>query len=204
MEGPQNRMFETHAYVLSVVPPKEFLRDSRPRGDTIVQGIGESHFTLLEMIPHKGVKVHPQERVSIQRNSTSKIDHVKRRIFYEDLVPESVAELALVIEIIVTKHEMKYVQFFNEASPITTRMHSLQLLPGIGQTLMWAILEERKRKPFKSFDDIAARTKLQNPKKVITARIIDELKEDVKRWLFVRPPKREEDERDTRKRAPRR
>jgi len=204
MEGTQNRMFETHAYVLSVVPPKEFLRDSRPRGDTIVQGIGESHFTLLEMIPQKGAKVHPQERVSIQRNSTSKIDHVKKRIFYEDLVPESVAELGLVIEIIVTKHENKFVQFFNEASPITTRMHSLQLLPGIGQTLMWAILEERKHKPFKNFDDIAARTKLQNPKKVITARIIDELREDVKRWLFVRPPKRDEDERDTRDRAPRR
>ena len=204
MEGPQNRMFETHAYVLSVVPPKEFLRDSRPRGDTIVQGIGETHFTLLEMVPQRGVKPHPQERVSIQRNSVSKIDHVKRRIFYEDLVPESVAELALVIEIIVTKHEHKFVQFFNEASPITTRMHSLQLLPGIGQTLMWAILEERKREPFKNFEDIAGRTKLQNPKKVISARIIDELKEDVKRWLFVRPPKREEDEGNYRDRPPRR
>ena len=204
MEGPQNRMFETHAYVLSVVPPKEFLRDSRPRGDTIVQGIGETHFTLLEMIPQRGVKPHPQERVSIQRNSVSKIDHVKRRIFYEDLVPESVAELALVIEIVVTKHEHKFVQFFNEASPITTRMHSLQLLPGIGQTLMWAILEERKREPFKNFEDIAARTKLQNPKKVITARIIDELQEDVKRWLFVRPPKRDEDEGNYRDRPTRR
>ena len=111
------------------------------------------------------------------------------------------------IEMIVTKHEHKFVQFFNEAAPITTRMHSLQLLPGIGQTLMWAILEERKREPFKSFDDIAARTKLQNPKKVMTARIIDELKEDVKRWLFVRPPKRDEEERDRerdRSRTPRR
>jgi len=204
MEGPQNRMLETHAYVLSIIPPKEFLRDSRPRGDTIVQGIGESHFTLLEMIPQRDVKLHPQERVSIQRNSVSKIDHVKRRVFYEDLVPESVAELALVIEIIVTKHEHKFVQFFNEASPITTRMHSLQLLPGIGQTLMWAILEERKREPFKNFEDIAARTKLQNPKKVITARIIDELKEEVKRWLFVRPPKREEEEQNHRDRPPRR
>jgi putative nucleotide binding protein len=156
------------------------------------------------MIPQRGVTVHPQERVSIQRNTASKIDHVKRRVFYEDLVPESVAELALVIEIIVTKHEHKFVQFFNEAQPITTRMHSLQLLPGIGQTLMWAILEERKREPFKSFEDIAARTKLQNPKKIITARIIDELKEDVKRWLFVRPPKRDDDEQNHRDRPPRR
>ena len=196
MEGQQNRQFETHAYVLSVVPPKEFLRDSRPRGDTVIQGIGETNFTLLEMIPQRGVMLHPQEHVSIERNAKSKIDHVRRRIFYEDLVPESVTELPLVIEMVVTKHEHRYVQFFNEAAPITTRMHSLQLLPGIGQTLMWAILEERKREPFKNFEDIAARTKLQNPKKVMTARIIDELREDVKRWLFVRPPKRDEEERD--------
>lgn len=203
MEGQQNRQFETHAYVLSVVPPKEFLRDSRPRGETVIQGIGEFHFTLLEMIPQRGVTLHPQDRVSIERNAKSKIDHVKRRIFYEDLVPESVTELPLVVEMLVTKHEHKYVQFFNEAAPITTRMHSLQLLPGIGQTLMWAILEERKREPFKSFDDIAARTKLQNPKKVMTARIIDEIREDVKRWLFVRPPKRDEEERE-RPHSPRR
>ena len=196
MEGQQNRQFETHAYVLSIVPPKEFFRDSRPRGDTVIQGIGESHFTLLEMIPHRGMKPHPQERVSIERNVKSKIDHVRRRIFFEHLVPESVTELPLVIEMIVTKHEHRFVQFFNEAAPLTTRMHSLQLLPGIGQTLMWAILEERKRDPFKNFEDIAARTKLQNPKKVITSRIIDELREEVKRWLFVRPPKRDDDEND--------
>ncbi len=186
-------MFETHAYVLSVVPPKVYLRDSRPRDETVVQGIGESFFTLLEMVPYRGANLHPQERLSIERDARSKIDHIKRRIFYEDLAPESEAELPLVVEIIVTKHEHKYVQFFNEAAPITTRLHSLQLLPGIGQTLMWALLDERKRNPFKSFEDIAARTKLQNPKKVLTARIIDELKEDVKRWLFVRPPRRDDD-----------
>lgn len=188
-------MFETHAYVLSVVPPKIFLRDSRPRGETLVQGIGESHFTLLEMVPERGATLRPEERVSIQRDVPSKISHVRRRIFYEDLTPESESELPLVIEIIITKHEARYVQFFNEAAPLTTKMHSLQLLPGIGQALMWAILEERKKEPFKSFDDIAERTKLRNPKKVIAARIIDELKEDVKRWIFVRPPRREPEER---------
>ncbi|MFQ5833043.1 MAG: DUF655 domain-containing protein [Candidatus Thorarchaeota archaeon] len=193
MEGHQDRMYETHAYVLAVIPPKVYLRDSRPRGETVVQGIGESFFTLLEMIPQRGAKPHPQERLSIDRNTRSKIDHVKKRIFYEDLAPESAAELPLVVEIVVTKHEHKFVQFFNEAAPITTRQHSLQLLPGIGQTLMWALLEERKKEPFKSFEDIAARTKLQNPKKVITARIIDELREDVKRWLFVRPPRRNDE-----------
>jgi putative nucleotide binding protein len=59
---------------------------------------------------------------------------------------------------------------------------------------MWAILEERKKEPFKSFDDISTRIKLQNPKKAITARIITELSEDTKRWLFVRPPSRNDEQ----------
>ena len=204
MEGSQNRAFETHGYVLAVIPPKVYLRDGRPRGEIVVQAIGESFFTLLELAPHRGETLNSQERVNISRNARGKIDHVRRRIFFDDLAPESAAELQLVIEMIVTKDEHKYVQFFNEANPITTRMHSLQLLPGIGKTLMWALLEERKREPFKNFEDIAARTKLQNPKKVISARIIDELKEEVKRWLFVRPPKRDEDDDRDRDRRPRR
>lgn len=197
MEGTQGRRYESHAYVLAVIPPKTYLRDSRPRGITVVQAVGESLLTLLELTPISGVNIRPQERVSIERGPSSKIDRVLRRIAYADLAPESSAELPLVIEMIVTKHEQKYVQFFNEAQPITTRMHSLQLLPGVGQTLMWALLEERKKEPFKSFEDIAARTKLQNPKKAVTARILEEIQEDVKRWLFVRPPPRDDEwERD--------
>jgi len=195
MESSQGRMYESHAYVLAVSQPKVYLRDSRPRGDPIVQAVGESHFTLLELVPRGGTRFKPQDRVSIQKDSQTNIDHVKRRVFYEDLIPESTAELPFVIELIVTKHEHKFVQFFNEAKPITTRMHSLQLLPGVGKTLMWALLDERKKAPFKNFEDIAARTKLQNPKKTITARIINELKEDVKRWIFVRPSRRSDDER---------
>ncbi len=196
MEATPGRARESHAYVLAVIPPKTYLRDPRPRGETVVQAVGEDFFTLLELVPKRGARLHPQERVAIRRNAKSKIERVKRRIDYEDLAPESVAELPLVIEIIVTKHEYKFVQFFNEAQPITTRMHSLQLLPGVGQTLMWALLEERKKEPFKSFADIASRTKLQNPKKVVTARIIDELREDVKRWIFVRPPRRNDEQRE--------
>jgi len=186
-------MHESHAYILAVIPPKMYLRERRPRGTTTAQAIGESYFTLLELVPRRGMTLRPQERVSLERNSRSKIERVSRRLRYEDLAPESTAELPLVVEIIVTKHENRFVQFFNEAPPITTRLHSLQLLPGIGQTLMWDILEERKKEPFKNFEDIAQRTKLQNPRKVVTARIIQELQGDVKRWLFVRPPPQEDE-----------
>lgn len=193
MDGAQGRLSETHAYVLAVIPPKLHLRPSRTRGETVIHAVGESYFTLLELIPAAGARTHSHERVSIQKTANGKVDYVKRRLVYEDLAPESVSELPLVVEIIVTKHENRFIQFFNEAQPLTTRMHSLQLLPGIGQTLMWALLEERKKEPFKSFEDISARTKLQNPKKAVTARIITELSEDTRRWLFVRPPPRDEE-----------
>ncbi len=192
MEDSHSKAYEKYAYILAVIPPKITFRSTRPRGETVIQAIGEEYFTLLELIPRKGVKLHPQERVHIAKNARGKIDRVKRRIFYDDLTPESEEVLPLVIDIIVTKYEMKYVEFFNTSQPITTRMHSLQLLPGIGQTLMWAILEERKKEPFRSFDDISARTKLQHPKKAIKERILAELREEVKRWLFVKPPHREE------------
>ncbi|MCF2135823.1 MAG: DUF655 domain-containing protein [Candidatus Thorarchaeota archaeon] len=193
MDGTQRRMHESHAYILAVIPPKVYLRDTRPRGITVAQAVGESYFTLLEVVPNRGANLRPHERVSLDRSARNRIERVSRRLRYEDLTPESTAELPLVVEMIVTKHESKFVQFFNEAPPITTRKHSLQLLPGIGQTLMWALLEERKKEPFRNFEDISDRTKLQNPKKVVTARIIQELQGDVKRWLFVRPPPQEEE-----------
>ncbi|MFO7835057.1 MAG: DUF655 domain-containing protein [Candidatus Thorarchaeota archaeon] len=190
MENTRAKKYESHAYVLAVAQPKGFRRDSKD-SVSVVQGLGETYLTLLEMVPRPNVNFGTGERISLKKGARSKIDHVKRRISYEDLTPESKSELPLVVEIIVTKHEAKFVKWYNQANPITTRLHSLQLLPGVGQALMWAILEERKKEPFKSFEDISERTKLQSAKKAVKERILEELKGDVKRWLFVRPPIRE-------------
>lgn len=190
MEDTRPKKYESHTYVLAVAQPQGFRRDSRDSAP-VVQGLGETYFTLLEMVPRRNANFGTGERISLKKGARSKIDHVKRRISYEDLTAESKSQLPLVVEIIVTKHESKFVKWYNQANPITTRLHSLQLLPGVGQALMWAIIEERKKEPFKSFDDIAERTKLQSAKKAIKERIIEELEGDVKRWLFVRPPVRE-------------
>ena len=53
------------------------------------------------------------------------------------------------IQTIVLEDEARFIRYFNEAGPITTRMHALELLPGIGKKLMWAVLNERKKGPFK-------------------------------------------------------
>lgn len=78
------------------------------------------------------------------------------------------------------------VEFFNKAQPLSTRMHQLELLPGVGKKHMWQIVEERHGEPFTSFEDIKKRVKLMpDPKKTIIRRILAELEGTEKYHLFV-------------------
>ena len=102
-------------------------------------------------------------------------------------------ELPYVLEEIVSENEDKFLRFFNEAGPITTRFHQLELLPGIGKKKMWKIIEERKKGPFKSFDDLSSRVpNLSDPKKMIAERIVMELQGKDKYRIFVRTMGRDE------------
>jgi len=179
--------YEEHAYVLDFLPHGHPL-ESTPlfRREPIAQVIGESYFTLLEVVPKPGVYLYPGERVFIGKGERDKIARVRRRISYDNLTISARDELPGVLEVIVSKQEKRFVEFFNNAGAITTRLHALQLLPGIGRKLLWIILDERKRKPFESFEDIRKRAKIPDPKKLIIKRIIMELSGDDKYKLFVK------------------
>ena len=86
---------------------------------------------------------------------------------------------------IINKNEKRFVSFFNKAQPITNRIHSLQLIPGIGKKLMWEIIDDRKRLPYLSFSDIEERVKISDIRKMITNRIMQELEEEQKHRLFT-------------------
>jgi len=88
----------------------------------------------------------------------------------------------------VADNEQRFVDFYNEAQPITLRLHQLNLLPGIGKKLRNGILDERKRRPFGSFDDLEARVEgLHDPEAVIVERVLEELREtDLKYRTFAR------------------
>jgi putative nucleotide binding protein len=87
----------------------------------------------------------------------------------------------------VQKNEAKFVDFFNKSQPLSTRMHTLELLPGLGKKHMWEIIEERRGEPFKNFEDLKTRVKLMpDPKKMIVKRIIMEIMGQEKHRLFVR------------------
>ncbi|GAG77370.1 unnamed protein product, partial [marine sediment metagenome] len=91
----------------------------------------------------------------------------------------------------VLNFEEEFINFFNNSTSITPRMHALKLLPGIGQKHMWEIIETRERQKFVTFEDISDRTSISAPAKLIAQRIIKELQRDVKYYLFSKTQKYE-------------
>jgi putative nucleotide binding protein len=158
----------------------------------VVQGVGEANFVLMEMAPKEGVVPQVGVKVYIGSGDRTVIDHVNRRIDYAELSNSAKLELPFAIQKIVLENEPRFLRFFNEAGPLTTRMHTLELLPGIGKKLMWAILNERKKGPFKSFQDLTERVKsLYNPEKLIANRVEDELMDDrIKYRVFTAEPRK--------------
>ena len=95
-------------------------------------------------------------------------------------------ELPSVVERIVRENERRFVDYFNRLQPITPRIHSLELIPGIGKTLMFRILREREKKPFESFEELEKRAGLKDPIGSVVKRIIQELEGDERINIFVR------------------
>lgn len=189
MSSAPAKKFEEYAYVLDFLP-RGYPDDNRPlfRKEPIVQAVGDTYFTLLELVPRKGARFEPHEAIFIGRDRRDKIEQVKRRISYEVLTATARSELPSIIEKLVAKSEQRFVDFFNKARPLTTRMHSLELLPGIGKKLMWEMLGERQKMPFTSFQDIADRTHIRTPKDTIVKRVLSELAREDKYSLFTRKP----------------
>lgn len=114
----------------------------------------------------------------------------RETIGYGDLSSGARSELDYVVEEILENNEQHFVDFFNEAQPVSLRLHQLNLLPGIGDKIRDGILDTRKRGgPFNSFEDLEARVDgLHDPKGVLAERILEELQEDeMKYYLFVGP-----------------
>lgn len=183
----QNTVKEENVIILDFLP-NGYPLDTRPMHmkTAVAQAIGKEHFLLLELVPKKGVFLQPKEEVYTGEGKRDKIHHVIGKISVDKLTETAKWELEEVVSEMVKKNESKFVEFFNKAAPINTRRHQIELLPGIGKKHMWEIIEERKKEPFKDFNDIKKRIKLMpDPEKVIAKRIIIELKEEDKYRLFI-------------------
>lgn len=186
---------EEHAIVLDYLPQGHH-DDEKPvyKREPVAYAMGEEFLTLIELVPRKGVGLSAHERVYIGKDERDKIEYIKKRVEYDDLTSAAKSELPYAVDEIVTKKEAQFVEFFNESQAISTRLHRLELLPGIGKKLMWELIKERKDQ-FTSFKDISERIKsLSDPKKLIVKRILLELEGGERKLgkgkykLFVTPP----------------
>ena len=184
-EKPRSK--EETAIVLDFLP-NGYHYDDRPMymKTPIAQAIGNEHFVLLELVPKKGIHLQPLEEVYIGEGKRDKIHHIVGKIAVEKLTATAKSGLEFVIRDIIKKNEKRFIDFFNKAHPLSTRMHQLELLPGLGKKHMWQIIEVRGEKPFESFSDLKDRVKLMpDPEKSVIKRILQELEGAEKHKIFV-------------------
>jgi len=162
---------------------------SRFEREPLAYALGEDEFKLFELVPKEGGSLMAGDRAYIGKEAEKRdaIQHVKRRVGFDELTTAAQNEVPLIVQQVVKEKEERFVRFFNEAQAITTRFHMLELLPGLGKKTMWAILEERKKGPFKSFEDLAKRVPLvHHPEKLVAKRIEMEVADPTQKYhLFA-------------------
>ncbi|MHA1222052.1 MAG: DUF655 domain-containing protein [Candidatus Heimdallarchaeaceae archaeon] len=184
----QTKKVESRVLVLDYLPEGKGFGQSKQR-EPIIQGIGMTWFTLLEMVVERVGNLSQLTEIKLPKvDPKSPIKQIKRRLSLNDLTNTAYQSLEDAILKIINTNEKRFVSFFNKAQPITNRIHSLQLIPGIGKKLMWEILQARKTMPFLSFSDIEERVKISDIRKMIFNRIMQELEEEEKHRLFTVSP----------------
>jgi len=153
----------------------------------VAQAIGEKTLALLELIPRRGISLGQKEKVYIGPEKRDKIYYIAGRLPRDKLTETAKIQLQEFVANVVAEQEKKFVDFFNNAQAINTRLHQLELLPGFGRKHMQEVLKERKENPFESFEDIKKRiSSIPDPRKAIEKRIFEELTERQRFYLFVK------------------
>jgi putative nucleotide binding protein len=180
---------EEYAYVLDYLAQGSSGGGSFRGKEPVCFALGDEEFKLFELAPKPGAAINIGDRVYIGKDASLRtvIDHVKRRIGPSELTHGAVAELEYCVTSIVTANQARFVRFFNEAGPISMRKHLLEELPGLGKKTMESILKDRTANGhFADLADLAARTGVKAPEKLLASRIVLEITDNgQKRYLFV-------------------
>jgi len=174
-EESADREGAPEAVVLDYLPHGR-TEDDRPQyqKQPLAYALGVAQFRLYELVVDDA-DVGIGDRIPLDDPDLGRV----REVDYDDLTGGARSELEYAVEDLVDADQRRFVDFYNDAQPITLRLHQLNLLPGIGKKLRNTILDERKRRPFESFDDLGSRVDgLHNPREVLTERIVEEIRED--------------------------
>jgi len=185
MGHTQIRKYEEYAYVLD---SKSRSKSTTVRGriGVIVIAIGEERLTLLEILGIENSTFNVGEKIYIGKEGRTKVQSVLGKMDYIKISDSAKNEIPGVVESIVTENEKKFVDYINNAQPLTPRIHALELIPGIGKTYLNVIIKEREKVQFESFDDIEKRAGLKEPRKHLSQRIIEEISGETRMNLFVK------------------
>jgi putative nucleotide binding protein len=189
--GDADAAAPTTAVVLDLLPNGR-PDDDRPayQKSPVAYALGESEFGLYELTLEEDSGIGIGDTVAVDPPG----EHVSsvRTVDFDGLTSAARSELEYAVNDIIDRNERRFVDFYNDAQAITTRLHALNLLPGIGKKLRNNVLDERKRGPFESFEELSERISgLHRPREVLVERIMEELREeDLKYRIFARRSER--------------
>ncbi|MEM0016953.1 MAG: DUF655 domain-containing protein [Candidatus Korarchaeum sp.] len=172
----KRRPHDSWAYVL-------YVDDARRRVDVV----GDRYFILMEFALRPNVNLNVLDKIYVGKGPRKEVSKFIRYLSYEELPPTAKMILESVVSRIVREGEQFFVNLFNESIPMTTRLHQLELLPGIGKKTLLKVLEERSRRPFSSFSDVAERAGIKDPAELITRRVLEEFMGKDKYYILVAP-----------------
>jgi len=179
------RKYEEHAYVLDF-NSRGKSSTVKGRDGVIITAIGEDRLSILEILGVPNSTFEIGEKIYIGKEGRTKVLSVLGKLDYEHISSSAQSELSAVVENIVIENESRFVDYLNNAQPLTPRIHALELIPGIGKTYMKIMLEERDNKKFASYDDLQQRVGFKEPIKHISERIMDEITGESRMNLFVK------------------
>ena len=181
----QPRKYEEYAYVLDFNSKGRALT-VRGRDGIIITAIGEDRLTLLEILGSEDSVFDVGEKIYIGKEGRTKVQSVLGKLDYEQISSSAQSELSTVVQSIVENNEQRFVDYVNNAQPLTPRKHSLELLPGIGKTYLKVIIEQINKQKFTDYKDLEERAGLKEPVQHISKRIMEEITGVTQFRLFVK------------------
>ena len=185
MGNTQPRRYEEYAHVLDFKPRGKSTTVKGRIGNIII-AIGDERLTLLEILGVEDTTFEIGEKIYIGKEGRTKVQSVLGKLDYEQTTGSAQSELDNVVKTIVTENEERFVNYINNAQPLTPRRHSLELIPGIGKTYLKLLIEEINKQKFLNYQDLEERAGLKEPVIHLSKRIIEEIKGETQFKLFVK------------------